>query len=66
MGGGIPQFWHFGNLVCEFAVAGSKFGGIGFEKEQIGQTQVAFGPRVGVGAIGRVWLCWREGVDEGE
>jgi hypothetical protein len=32
----------------------------------MGQTHVAFGPRVGVGAIGRVWLFWREGVEEGE
>jgi hypothetical protein len=62
----MPQLWHFGILVCEFAVAGSKFEGMGLEKEHIGQTQVAFGPSVGVGATGRVWLCRREGVLEGE
>jgi hypothetical protein len=46
-GGLIPQARHGGMFVCVFAVAGSKLEGIGLEKEHIGHTQVALGPRVG-------------------
>jgi hypothetical protein len=67
MGGLIPQARHGGMFVCVFAVAGSKLDGIGFEKEHIGQTQVAFGPSVGgAGAMERDGLSWRAGVAAGE
>ena len=36
-----PQVTHAGKGVFEFAVAGSKFAGTGFEKEHIVQTHVA-------------------------
>lgn len=42
-GGSMPHAKHGGNGVRAFAVAGSKFEGTGFEKEQIGHTQVALG-----------------------
>lgn len=41
-GGFIPQARHGGRLAVAVAVAGSKFEGTGFEKEQIGQIQLAF------------------------
>lgn len=37
----IPQARHGGSGVCAFAAAGSKFTGIGLEKLQMVQTQVA-------------------------
>lgn len=40
-GGLIPQVRHGGMGVCAFAVPGSKLDGTGFEKEQMGQIQVA-------------------------
>jgi len=40
-GGFIPQARHGGSGVRAFAVVGSKLDGTGFEKEHIGQTQVA-------------------------
>lgn len=40
-GGLIPHARHGGKCVEALAVAGSKLDGIGFEKEQIGQIQVA-------------------------
>lgn len=40
-GGVIPQVPHGASGVPSFAVAGSKFGGTGFEKEQIGHIHVA-------------------------
>ena len=43
----MPQARHGGTFVCIFAVAGSKFDGIGLDKEHIGQIQVAFGPNDG-------------------
>lgn len=48
-GGLIPHAKHGGNGVRAFAVAGSKFEGTGFEKEHIGQTQVAFAAGAGAG-----------------
>jgi len=53
IGGLIPQARHGGIFVWLFAVAGSKFDGIGFEKEHIGQTQVAFAPSVGAAVTRR-------------
>lgn len=41
-GGFIPQARHGGRLTVAVAVAGSKFEGTGFEKEQMGQIQLAF------------------------
>ncbi len=45
----IPQFRHDGIGVLAVAAAGSKLDGTGFEKEQIGQIQVAFCSGVGAG-----------------
>ena len=36
----MPHARHAGKAILEEAVTGSKFEGTGFEKEQIGQTQV--------------------------
>lgn len=41
-GGLIPHARHGGKWVVAFAVAGSKFEGTGFEKEQMGQIHVEF------------------------
>lgn len=41
-GGLIPHARHGGKWVVGFAVAGSKFEGTGFEKEQMGQIHVEF------------------------
>lgn len=41
-GGLIPHARHGGRGLQALATAGSKFGGIGFAKEQIGHIQVAF------------------------
>lgn len=41
-GGLIPQALHGRITVFALAVAGSKVAGTGFEKEQMGQIQVAF------------------------
>lgn len=57
-GGLIPHARHGGKWVVAVAVAGSKFEGTGFEKEQIGQIQVAltgFGEADGCGTT----LCGR-------
>lgn len=51
-GGFIPQAKHGANGLCALAVAGSKFEGTGFEKEQIGQIHVAELAGVGSG-VGR-------------
>ena len=60
VGGLIPQAKHGGIGVRE-ASAGSKFEGTGFEKEQMGHTQVALaGGGAGAG------LPWRGGVDDEE
>lgn len=48
-GGFIPQARHGGRGVLSFAVLGSKLDGTGFEKEQIGHIQVAFGSLTGAG-----------------
>lgn len=48
-GGLMPHARQGDNGVCAFAVAGSKFDGTGFEKEQIGQIHVALASRGGAG-----------------
>jgi hypothetical protein len=49
----MPQAKHAGNGVCSFVIPSSKLEGIGFEKAQIGQTQVAV--FTGVGSGGGKW-----------
>jgi hypothetical protein len=66
-GGFIPQAKHGGSGKASVAMVGSKFEGTGFEKEQIGQTQVPItaGVGAGEGAGGRYGLADREpGVEE--
>ena len=65
-GGLIPQARHGGSGVCAFAVVGSKFSGTGFEKEQIGQIQVAFLAfgGAGDGVYDRDELPWMGDEDE--
>lgn len=53
-------------FVWVFAVAGSKFEGTGLAKVQIGQIQVAFAFKAGVGAIWRAGLSCRLGAGEGK
>jgi len=48
-GGLIPQARHAGRGVRAFAVVGSKFGGMSFENEQIGQIHVPVTVVVGAG-----------------
>jgi len=48
-GGLMPQARHGGKGVRSFAVLGSKLDGTGFENEQMGHIQVAFGSRTGAG-----------------
>lgn len=51
-----------------FAMAGSKFDGTGFEKEQIGHIHVALGSlvaAVGVGAEGLTGVAYLEGGVDG-
>lgn len=62
-GGLIPHARHGGKGVLAFAVAGSKFDGTGFEKEHIGQIQVAF-VSLGGGGVGEENAC-RVGEDDG-
>jgi hypothetical protein len=52
-GGFMPQAKQDSNGVCSLAVAGSKLEGTGFEKVQIGHTQVAL--FTGVGSGGGRW-----------
>jgi hypothetical protein len=49
----MPQARHGGNGVCALAVCGSKLDGTGFEKVQMGQTQVAL--VAGAGSDGGRW-----------
>jgi hypothetical protein len=49
----MPQARHGGNGVWALAVVGSKFDGTGFEKLQMGQTQVAL--FAGTGSDGGRW-----------
>lgn len=58
----MPQARHGGRSVREFAVAGSKFEGMGLEKEQMGQTQVALGAIAGECTIVLEGLSCRAGV----
>jgi hypothetical protein len=58
----MPHARHGGRCVREFAVVGSKFEGIGLEKEQMGQIQVALGAIVGVCTIPLEGLSCRIGV----
>lgn len=63
-GGLIPQARHGGNGVFAFARLGSKFDGTGFEKEQMGQIQVALGSlaaAAGIGADGLTGVPYLEG-----
>jgi len=62
-GGLIPQARHGGNGVRSFAVLGSKFDGTGFENEQMGHIQVAFGSLTGAGegAVARPGVAYRLG-----
>jgi len=62
-GGLIPQARHGGNGVRSFAVLGSKLEGTGFENEQIGHIQVAFGSLTGAGegAAARPGVAYRLG-----
>lgn len=52
-GGLIPHAKHGANGVFSFDACGSKFEGTGFEKEHIGQIQVA--ELAGVGSEGGRW-----------
>ena len=46
----MPHARHGASEVYSFAVAGSKFDAMGFEKEQIGQIHVAFLIKADVGS----------------
>jgi hypothetical protein len=61
----MPHARHGGNGVRAFAVAGSKFDGTGFEKEQMGHTQVALGGSAAGGAGDRCPSGVLESVDAG-
>ena len=62
-GGLIPQARHGASGVCAFAVPGSKFDGTGFEKLQMGHTQVPLTSRAGAGeAVFLDGVPYRKGV----
>lgn len=53
----MPHARHGGSGVWMVAEEGSKLAGTGFEKLQMGHTQVAL--LGGAGSCGRRGLCWR-------
>ena len=66
-GGLMPQARHGGSGKASVAIVGSKFEGTGFEKEQMGHTQVPLTTGAGAGetAGARIGLAEREpGVEE--
>lgn len=65
--GGLMPHAKQGGMGVREARAGSKLDGTGFEKEQMGHTQVALaGAGARAGAGGGTGLAWRGGVDGAE